>query len=548
MLPDDYLADLGNNATYLWKSFDVVGADTGRLLWTVEAEDGGIVPYDTRVWGRAGALDEAIWGSRPDSYIYFAYRGRPASFFDSVHDRVGSAWSAWNAGHQTSGLTAWILELETGVKRPLTHAEWLARQDRRVQEACYSAADRPVCVLSFQGSLVWEGDPHFIGLSRPTGPIVLRNPELPSPAAPGIGPPDPPSRQEMIGPLLIYLLWGAESDRDEDGEVQLFVHADVMIHDDGSGRGWRSLSQRIALPGAPLRSVWPARGGFVTHHARTVSYVAADGQVEAVLVSDIPEREAVSEVMVTPDGEQVAIVMRRDEAPEGYIDGGQALWPASYTLLVFDLVSRDLVMREEFEELGPVAHISNWSEDGLAFTVELGGYDGQHLAGVVYLDRGVFTRPPEGVDQSYYLSPDLRHAVRTSPAAEIIEYESGQVVRPLDPLGRRLSAWRWIAVDQFAWSSEESPGQFNLWTNRVERGIRADVAVLTVSTGEIETMDSDEYLERFAPGADSSGSTAPDRARVECPEDSALTCQVLLDGEILGEGRVAQVVGFVALD
>lgn len=40
----------------------------------------------------------------------------------------------------------------------------------------------------------------------------------------------------------------------------------------------------------------------------------------------------------------------------------------------------------------------------------------------------------------------------------------------------------------------------------------------------------------------------PPRASVKCPTDRALPCRVLLDGEVVGEGRWASVIGFVPLD
>ena len=68
---------------------------------------------------------------------------------------------------------------------------------------------------------------------------------------------------------------------------------------------------------------------------------------------------------------------------------------------------------------------------------------------------------------------------------------------------------------------------------------RADISVLDITTGEIEVMDSADYLARFHP---------PPRATTECPENPAQPCKILLDGEVVGEGRWPRIIGFIELD
>ena len=52
-------------------------------------------------------------------------------------------------------------------------------------------------------------------------------------------------------------------------------------------------------------------------------------------------------------------------------------------------------------------------------------------------------------------------------------------------------------------------------------------------------MDSTEYLARFYP---------PPRATTDCPDHPAQPCRILLDGEVVGEGRWPRIIGFIELD
>ena len=52
-------------------------------------------------------------------------------------------------------------------------------------------------------------------------------------------------------------------------------------------------------------------------------------------------------------------------------------------------------------------------------------------------------------------------------------------------------------------------------------------------------MDGADYLARFHP---------PPRATTDCPENPGQPCRILLDGEVVGEGRWPTIIGFVELD
>lgn len=52
-------------------------------------------------------------------------------------------------------------------------------------------------------------------------------------------------------------------------------------------------------------------------------------------------------------------------------------------------------------------------------------------------------------------------------------------------------------------------------------------------------MALQDYLARFHP---------PPRATTDCPENPGHSCRILLDGEVVGEGRWPTIIGFVELD
>ena len=66
-----------------------------------------------------------------------------------------------------------------------------------------------------------------------------------------------------------------------------------------------------------------------------------------------------------------------------------------------------------------------------------------------------------------------------------------------------------------------------------------NISVLDVTTGEIDVMDSRDYVARFYP---------PPRATTDCPDHPAQPCRILLDGEVVGEGRWPRIIGFIELE
>ena len=92
--------------------------------------------------------------------------------------------------------------------------------------------------------------------------------------------------------------------------------------------------------------------------------------------------------------------------------------------------------------------------------------------------------------------------------------------------------------DTYAWSDGADGSGSSLRNQATHRRERA-AARLDVTTGEIEVLDSADYLARFHP---------PSRATTECPENPGLPCKILLDGEVIGEGRWPRIIGFIEVD
>ena len=141
------------------------------------------------------------------------------------------------------------------------------------------------------------------------------------------------------------------------------------------------------------------------------------------------------------------------------------------------------------------------------------------------------------------LSPDARYIVRGRDwdHIDIIELESERVLWSLETAGSlQWYHWEWASPNRFAWSSGAHPNVFLFGFRQLGwNAEHAEVSVIDVETGEIEVMDSEEYLARFHP---------PPRATTDCPPNPAHACRILLDGEVVGEGRWPIVIGFIELD
>ena len=273
---------------------------------------------------------------------------RPLHVYEEVDDAASRAVEAWNEGAPDPGVTAYILDLTSGENGVLSRTEWIELRERdvRVPKAChYGGTQWGRCLLQFEGRVVWEGEPQLIGLVEPGEPFRLRGLTLREWVQPR-EPPDTPPAEEMVGPLLVYRLMGAESGVGDAGSAPWYRRERVMVHDAGTGRSWRAYDWRVEFGERNPLSLRLARNGFLELEAGTVRFVSPDGEVRAVLLQDVlREREHIGAVDVSPDGGKVAIMLWKDEAPDGFIHPGEGYWPASHTLFVFDLPTGRTLIR-----------------------------------------------------------------------------------------------------------------------------------------------------------------------------------------------------------
>ena len=150
------------------------------------------------------------------------------------------------------------------------------------------------------------------------------------------------------------------------------------------------------------------------------------------------------------------------------------------------------------------------------------------------------------------LSPDGRYTARGRRAGssdyvsenwrsfDIIELATGAVLHSVDGVSIRDDRAReWASSDHFAWPTEVI-GSFYFEVLHCDGGSGSvNISVLDVTTGEIDVMDSGDYLGRFYP---------PPRASTDCPEHPAHPCRILLDGEVVGEGRWPRIIGCIELE
>ena len=154
-----------------WSGFEVLQAQTGEVLWRIDAGDGArIIPYEVLTWRVLGHPEHVLWSSHPDGYVYFEYHSSSAR--PHAPDAL-AAWLAWVDGREPGHLTARVLDLETGESRPLPHAEWIGDAGERVDEVCGDVVPRSTCVLLLKGSAVFGSGTSFVALIELGEPLPL---------------------------------------------------------------------------------------------------------------------------------------------------------------------------------------------------------------------------------------------------------------------------------------------------------------------------------------------------------------------------------------
>ncbi len=514
--------------TFGWKSFDVFEVATGNLAATISSEVGMVVPCGRFYW--VHGEEHAAFGS-------------PA---------IRSHWELPRA-----------LDTEKGEIRPLSRAEqW--RVDGPAQTDCSPRDYSGDCDVRYDRRVVWEGADgwtRYLGLVELATPLPLNGVTLREVVRePSLAP--PPSSDEMVGPLLVYEIKGEyRSVPDNGGGLRQSATRQVVAYDESTGRSWS-----IYNNGATSQV---ARGGLVrlnaalTPNAFRLHYVSPDGQS-----APLDDRHVSSgHFQVSPDGRKVAIRFYGGGlGPDGRYNPARTV--------VLDIPSGDEILRVVHDDIPTVLGLSLSHESHywdvqlrgwgpLAWTSDSAGVrlwlvDGDGLDGVAYdilvaLDGDVRLVPcDEGaVRGSPCFSPDNRYLVRgyadqgTEYGArnwrhiDIIDFESGQVLWSLETDDFLQEAhWEWASSDHFAWSSGSSLFHFELQRPDWDAE-RAEVSVIDVTTGDIEVMDSGDYLARFHP---------PPRATTDCPENPGHPCRIILDGEVVGEGRWPTIIGFIELD
>ena len=565
--------------------FDVIELESGRTVWTAPVDaDTFIIPWPAWQFGP----DRFSWfemsrkiGDSPCRYDLTA-RLREAGNVTAAHTCIGPISIAyndiaeWEEGFEGESAVVGprILDVASGTVRKLARDEWRRMRADAARLStrgfCGFRQGGAACSLLYKGCPIWTGPAlQAIGLIESDGPFTLRGVAvhaLPRPSAPDA----PPARAEMVGPFLAWSeVGGHEAEAGEGGAERFHALRRVMVHDAGTGRSWRAFDYRYPPPdyvaeispayadGRPDMQVQLARAGFTVWvedgwNAGAVRFVSLDGR-ETTLV----QHPAIRGVLLSPSGERAVVRVEADGT-----DGA---------LLIFDLPSGRLSQRIPLSSLQPWFPDEWWSEDVLrlappsleptrwsvdetAFIVV--GFHHEYNGGITTLDSrtgvlsldGAFRPlPPDVIEQA--LSPDFRYIARGRDHVGeysaylwgsflIADAATGRVVRSVsveERTGMALSRndWGWTADGRFAWS----PG----YRSRASAGPGGEdeahpVDLLDVRTGGIERLTSDEYF-------------TAERASASCPADDPVgRCAVLLDGEVVGRGQWARIIGVVGID
>ena len=156
--------------------------------------------------------------------------------------------------------------------------------------------------------------------------------------------------------------------------------------------------------------------------------------------------------------------------------------------------------------------------------------------------RTLATRLYGGNDGTAYFSPEIVLRDLAS-GEEIVRYVDDELPAALG-LSSESEYW---GVDTDGWTSDSGAILLRLRELSVTDGHDdvGDVYYVLVDLGgevSLAAMDRATYFERLA------RFHPPSRATTECPPHPAQACRILLDGEVIGEGRWPRIIGFIELD
>ena len=204
----------------VWESLDVLDVETGDVLWTVQAQDGGglyqHLDYAGDSWWGPGLPKEPAWEDRRHV------------FFNELAPEPD-----WRVGDQPSLGVLKVLDVATGEVQPFTaEVEGLLRG--RIGSDCGPwSSVRRIC---YDGRVIWEGADGwfgYLGFIEPAADLEVRG-ISPISVAVAPDPPPPPPREEMVGPLLLYEVY-----RLHPTTPRLAIAYDV-----GTGRDWLVVNYR----------------------------------------------------------------------------------------------------------------------------------------------------------------------------------------------------------------------------------------------------------------------------------------------------------------
>lgn len=495
-----------NHAPY-WDRLTVFDVETGGVVWAIAAEE-------------VGLQSSANYGPWFGPYVTLDYN--TTRLLDTA----------------TGEIVPMTPDIQRQVEGPVVSTCRLRYSFS--SWACYIQHEERVVL---DGAVGWT---HYLGMIEVPGSLELRGVE-PIPAAREVTPPPPPARDEMVGPLLAYEVHGEYEYRLGEGRRDALPTRRMIVHDEGTGRSWLAFMYHNWF--AHGYSYWPgtaqpALGGFVAAIEPRLVYFALDGQTRT-----LHERWPRA-FRVSPDGRKLVV--------SDY---------ARSDVIVLDLSTGDPALRLTSDEIVAAAGLDadtdwsvslpggeTWTADSARIVVQMLDWPdepeyhepaAQSLV-VITLDG---TARPLPCDRPACLSPDARYIARGVGdqygrwrSFDIIDFEAERVLWSVETAGViRHDHWEWASTDHFAWSDGAGGSAVFLFASQrpAQDAERAEVSVIDVNTGEIEVMDSADYLARFHP---------PSRATTECPENPGQPCKILLDGEVIGEGRWPRIIGFIEVD
>ena len=533
------------------ESFEVIDVQGEAVLTTVVPENHPLlIPYEVGTVAIIGyGWYGNGWSSSPDRYLYFegtAGAGKYSNQYQLMLPDWEYGTSIWWDEEYYGVMEPRILDVSTGEHRALSRAQWHSIQHERLRYECdwswwsESRPDLPPCLLSYGKEFSQKGvDIRAIGVVE-TAPATLR----------GITPverwrqPDVPvlsDREDMVGPILV---WSVQGDTgyalDDHSSLRAYDQRNLMLYDEGTGKTWGySLPKQFYHPYHENLQVEVVKDGFIMWEwDGTMSYVGLSSGIPRTIIADTDEG---INVTASPDKSMIVVSWIVDRPVYVYS------FPSGKSVFSFEKnevpISSDSYCygghdSDEHDSAGPDDIIvERWGLKGDSLVLATVGYTCRQLLGVMSLAGTYVNRSALACEAC--LSPDLRYFLGEEG---IFDAETGKPIWSLDISTwhyRDYDSWTWASPEHFAWSSGGWQSRFNFRFLFDYGDELSEISVLHVPTGEVEVMDSAEYLARFHPEP---------RVRAECPDDRTQPCRVLLDGEVVGEGLWASIIGFIELE